>query len=78
MYEEMESWIDGCPDLDHTVAMQFLQAWLSDMENEPRKLHYKALQKRHEAGNMIAVATWVEAAAAHLPPTSPAAPQGQK
>ena len=84
MYEDLEAWIDACPDIERARSVRFLQSWLSEMGEEPQRLHYKALQKRHASGKPEMVALWVEeavATAAYAAPqvqlAAPAAEQQQ-
>lgn len=59
MYTDLESWLDDCPGLARPTAVRFLQAWLSEMSEDARRLHYKSIQKRQTSGKKEDVALWV-------------------
>ena len=59
MYADLETWIDECPGLPRPTAVRFLQAWLSEMGEDARRLHYKSIQKRQTCGKKDDVALWV-------------------
>ena len=59
MYAELEGWLEACTSLSRSIAVRYLQSWVSGMNDDARRLHYRSIQKRHGAGNMEEVALWV-------------------
>jgi hypothetical protein len=61
MYSELETWLEECKEYieqSTTTIIKYLQMWLA-MNEEARRVHYTALQKRYSTGKYAEVAVWV-------------------
>lgn len=62
MYDELEAVLDDTSGLPPRMLVGFLQAWVKGFSEEEKRVHHKALLKRHDRGAAEEVRLWVAGA----------------